>query len=493
MLPGLRIEFQGAVMAKQRVVSSNYLGVGLAIATGVAANFGSSLEAQAQVNPNIQTQLNIVSPPLQVILAQPENSSQLLKAFKAGTTDVCPPKSTGNLDLNSIILSTTKLPPTVAKKILESVDPKSRESVNPESSESIANYLTANPEKAAALKEKLKKNKQFVQFIPINPTCKYRQPSAVKISFPLNPTYESNILKSGNNGIPGESAGFGGNVLITTGIDSRFQRPWDIVALSGGEASTRYTPNFSPSFDSVTSQAAYQMFLHAYGYDPNANRPVDNLTPETPVKDLPPTGLMTFDTLAFGYQNQTSFKPTFRIENADIFTPQVTLGRQNIGLYEPSGRPCIIGTVDLSPGGSDHRSFCYYANLSLTAGQSFSDVKSLQNFNVAASATLGAKLTSEWSLTLPATATAREFEDVIGGRRDLLLQVGTALNYNPSSSLKLTCPPPPNLACSNGEAVSYSFSLPLTFYKNYSTLATARWSGFIVMPTLTFAFSATGS
>jgi hypothetical protein len=471
-------------MVAQRVVSPNYLGIGLAIATGLAANLGSSLEAQAQVNPNIQTQLNIVSPPLQAILAQPENSSQLLTAFRKNTDVKCPPRDTGLPDLNSVVTSLAST--DAAKKILESVDDKSLKSVDTKSSESITNYLIANPEKVAILKAELKKRNKFIQVV-IRPNfqCTYRQPSNLKISFPFNPTYETNILKSGNNSSPGGSAGFGGNVLVTTGIDSRYQRPWDLVALSGSEASTRYTPISSPSFDSVTSQAAYQMFLHAYGYNPDTKMYVNDVSPETDVKHLPPTGLITFDTLAFGYQNQTSFKPTFRAETADLLTPQVTLSRQNIGLGNQ-----VCGTND--PNKGDGRSYCYNANLSLTAGQTFSDVKSLQNFNVAASAAVGAFITPEWSLTVPATATAKDFEDVIGGRRDLLLQIGTTLSYSPSSPVKLTCPPPPAATCSNGEAVSYTFSLPLTFYKNYSTLATARWSGFIVMPTLTFSFSAIG-
>jgi hypothetical protein len=460
-------------MAKQRVVSSNYLGVGLAIATGVAANFGSSLEAQAQVNPNIQTQLNIVSPPLQTMLAQPENSSQMLTAFKKNGSTKCPTPNTGNSDLDSVIYSTTKLSSADRDKL--------RTSVHAKSSESIAD-LVAKPGMVAVLKETLINIHKF-QFAPVTPKfeCNYRQPSTVKISAPFNPTYETNILKSGNNSSPGESAGFGGNVLVTTGVKDR---PWDLVALSASEASARYTPNFSPSFDSLTSQAAYQMFLHAYGYDPKSGAFVDNLNPKTDVKNLPPTGLITFDTLAFGYQNQTAFTPTFKAEKADLLTPQVTLGRQNIGLDDLNAKPCMDS--------NGNQRFCTYANFSITAGQTFSDVKPLQNVNFAASATLGWNMTPAWSLTLPATATAKSFEDIVGGRRDLLLQVGTALNYN-SPSIQLTCPDNPNSMCNNGEAVSYTFSLPVTFYKNYSTLSTAKWSGFIVMPTLTFSFAATSS
>jgi hypothetical protein len=457
-------------MVTQRIVSSNYLGVGLAIATGLAANLGSLLEAQAQVNPNIQTQLNIVSPPLQTTLSQPENSSQMLTAFRKNSSAKCPTPNTGNPDLDAVIYSTNSLSSADLDKLLKSVSAKSNEGIAD---------LVAKPGMVAVLKKILKNNHQLT--FPIKFECNYRQPSTVKISAPLNPTYETNILKSGKNSSPGESAGFGGNVLVTTGVKDR---PWDLVALSGTEASTRYTPNFSPSFDSLTSQAAYQMFLHAYGYDPKTGAFIDNLNPKTDVKNLPPTGLITFDTLTFGYQNQTAFTPTFKAEKTDLLTPQVTLGRQNIGLDDLNAKPCFDS--------NGNQRFCTYANFSLMAGESFSDVKTLQNANLAASATLGWNITPAWSLTLPATATAKDFEDVVGGRRDLLLQVGTALNYS-SPTIPLTCPNNQNSMCNNGEAISYTFSLPVTFYKNYSTLSTAKWSGFIVMPTLTFAFAAIGS
>jgi hypothetical protein len=125
-------------MVTWRILSSNYLGVGLAIATGLAANLGSSLEAQAQVNPNIQTQLNIVSPPQQAILAQPANSSQLLTALRKSTDVKCPPRDPGLPDLNSVVTSLAST--DAAKKILESVDDKSLKSVDTKSSESITNW-----------------------------------------------------------------------------------------------------------------------------------------------------------------------------------------------------------------------------------------------------------------------------------------------------------------------------------------------------------------
>lgn len=313
-----------------------------------------------------------------------------------------------------------------------------------------------------------------------NPTVVTRQPQKVQISFPFNPSYETNTLKSlGNNNSPGESAGFGGNVLITTGIKDR---PWDFFILNAQEASARYTPIASPSTDGLSQQASYQLFLHAYGYNPDNKMFVDNLVPGSPV---PPGGLMTFDTMTFGVLNQTGFAPTFKSEKSDFLTPQILLARQNIGLDDLSGKPCVTGA-------GDARTFCYYLNASLTAGQSFSDVIPLENVNFAASVTLGWNITSEWSLTLPATATAKDYEHVVGGRRDLQLQVGPVLSYSSLNKFPLRCPikDPPSDTCSeHQENIAYTFKLPVSYYKNYSTLSTAAWSGWVIMPTLSISYN----
>jgi hypothetical protein len=59
-----------------------------------------------------------------------------------------------------------------------------------------------------------------------------------------------------------------------------------------------------------------------------------------------------------------------------------------------------------------------------------------------------------------------------GGRRDLLLQAGPALTNT------------------NGNV---SFQLPVTYFKNYSTVSTAAWSGLVVQPTLTISFTYTAA
>jgi|GEM_PF-2932637 len=442
-------------MVTQRVVSTNYVGIGLAIATGLAANLASSLQAYAQVDPNIQTRIDAVTPPI---------TSQITNASGASPTSPNSPA----------LLSATRLK---GDGCLLSESEK-RAIANLKGKKNLSDLTAEEVDSALQQDQRLREK---VAARPPNPECGKRQPVTVNINFPFNPTYETNILKSGNNSSSGESAGFGGNFLITTGIDGR---PWDLVALSGAEASARYTPTFSPSFDSLTSQAAYQIFLHAYGYDPDHKTFVDDLVPGSPKLAMTPASMITFDTLTFGLQNQSAFTPTFKAEKADLLTPQVTLSRQNIGLDEPNTAPCKDD--------KGNKYFCYSANLSLTAGQTFSDVRSLQNFNVAASAAVSWNIIpTTLTLSLPATATAKNFEDVIGGRRDLLLQVGPVLTYSSNKVHICTDKQIREIEICPGENAAFTFSLPVTYYKNYSTVSTAAWSGLVIMPTLTVAFSYT--
>jgi hypothetical protein len=284
-----------------------------------------------------------------------------------------------------------------------------------------------------------------------------KQPTAVKFTFPFNPTYETNVLKSNTNVYPDTSFGFGGGWQMVTGVDGR---PFDLVALSVGSASSRYTAFPSQSLDVFTIQGLYQYFLGAYKGD---GTPIEFPRPGTsvPAGTIPPGGMITVDTLAVGIQNQTAFVPTYSKEKADFFTPQVTVARQNINLSDPNDKGCE------SPDGK--RSFCYFANLALTPAQTFSDVATLANANLAASATIGTRINhTNLVLALATTVTGKAFEHVPGGRQDLLLQIGPTLAYSANRCFNAT--------------------LAVTYNRNYSTLTPAAWSGWVVQPTLNIIF-----
>jgi hypothetical protein len=75
------------------------------------------------------------------------------------------------------------------------------------------------------------------------------------------------------------------------------------------------------------------------------------------------------------------------------------------------------------------------------------------------------------------TVTERAYENVVGGRQDTLFQIGPALTYAP-----------PPFTTSDGGNYAITFSPPVTYNQNNSTVATDAWRRFVAMPTLTIAF-----
>jgi len=287
--------------------------------------------------------------------------------------------------------------------------------------------------------------------------------TVVKISFPLNPTYESNVLKSNQSANPGSSFGLSGSLQVTTPGVGKF----DVIGLSVATQSTRYGQFSSKSFDSITTQGGYQFFINAYGYDSNEIF-VDKIDENT--KNIPPQNKITVETVAFGFQNQTIYTPTFDRKTVDLFTPQITLARQNIPLA--GHEACEAKIPDPRKDG-----YCHFVDLSLTVGQTFSDLSSQQNANVAVSVAPGWRIrNTDWKLTLPTTVTGRVYEDVAGGRQDALFQVGTTLAWAP----------PPFIDAS--VATSVAFSLSATYNQNFSNVSKNAWHGIVVLPTLTVAF-----
>jgi hypothetical protein len=333
--------------------------------------------------------------------------------------------------------------------------------------------------------------------------CKVPQWTKVKISFPFNPTYETNVLRSNQGDSPGTSLGFGGTFLVTASPGLR-DRPYDLIAFSAQATSVRYPAFPAKNVDAVTTQGAYQFLLDANGYIPGRSNPIhiesdlrdveavrlaktDVEAAQAKVNELtkpmPAANMITADTFALGYQNQTAFTPTFHHETADLFTPQGTLARSNMPLFGSDGfNQCAPAGQDKAQQPDKTKSgFCYYADFSLTVGQTFSDQITQENANVAASATLGKRFDkTDFKLALQTTVTEKTYEYFPGGRQDLQLQIGPTLSYAPSAS---------NLSTDGNSITSaVAFSLTATYNQNYSTVAAAAWRGVIVQPTLTIAF-----
>ncbi|HLJ01280.1 MAG TPA: hypothetical protein VKT76_16325, partial [Bradyrhizobium sp.] len=377
-------------MIAQRIFSSGYSRYGVSFFLSVAtAYFGSVASGQAQVDPNIQTQVNILAPPVITVPLEPipnsvPESKMVANFLKIFPKNLCPPTEKQ---------IRAALPPKLAAKF------------------DATSLQTLTETELSLIKAKLVQSPDF--------TSCHGQPTAVKASLQFNPTYETNALKSGHNGSWDTSSNVGGGVQVTAGLGDK--RPYDLIFLNTQSASARYSTFTAKSVDTLTVQAGYQYLLA--GYDEHGKIPVDG-------SYSPTSKAITFDTLSFGVLNQTIFTPTFQQRTADLFTPQVTLARQNINLAD-SKTPCPGATKPPSP--SDN--FCYYMDVSLTVGQTFSAVSTLQNANVAVSATVGKRFTPEWTLAGQAMITSRAYENVPGGRQDFLLQSGPLLTYAPAPTM----------------------------------------------------------
>jgi hypothetical protein len=166
--------------------------------------------------------------------------------------------------------------------------------------------------------------------------CHPRQPLNVKFSAPFNPSYDTNVLKTNTNPHTDTSYGLGGNVLITSGGFNDY----DVMGVSIGTVSSRYHAFPAKSVDVVTTQGVYQLFLGARGYNDKTDTQVPDINRNLEPDEIPPGGLITYDTLGFGLVNQTNYVPTFQTRASDLLSPQITLALQNLPLLDPKNNVC---------------------------------------------------------------------------------------------------------------------------------------------------------
>ncbi len=467
--------------------------------------FGMVIEARAQVDPNIQSRLNAITIRLDTsqISAPSDSAAALGNGINAYTNLVldqielpfdpsngCTPDH--KLYNHLINLYKNALQNYFPKLEIIELKPNKKELKDEQYKREVAFKLRQLLEALNYLKDQGKLDPEKIDpfrkpkatgippVFALNPLkiegkinlCENPQPTTLKVIAPFNPDYETNVLKSNQNIYPDTSVGFGGAFQVIT----RGAAPYDLVGASVQSASVRYNKFNSTNLDAIITQGVYQHFIGAYSYlQDGSTVPItppsrDKSPDKSPYE--PAQGLTTVDTIALGFLNQTAYTPTFSLETVDLFTPQVTLSRQNISL---TGANYVCGAAlsyDFRKSG-----FCYYADLSLTLGQTFSDVPTQQNANVAVSVTLGNRFDqSDWKATLQTIVTERNYDNVVGGRNDVQLQIGPSLIYSPQ----------PFVGSLDG--VSMSFTLPVNYYQNYSTISKNSWNGWIVMPTLTLAF-----
>ena len=465
----------GAIVRACRIVLSKYLLRGVPLAAAFVCISGAVFEARAQADMNIQSRVQSYTlslvPSLSDIQQITDNTGACLSdpvfilILSRHAKLKLPPLPPGVRDENHFVPG-THLIDTKSNPLVIFFNNRRQLAANV-----LADFFRSHPDRqkiedAVRLYYSSQSVVVGIKALPGIPIPLCSSQLTAKLSIPLNPTGESNILKSSQNNSPGASLGLGGALQVFVPVPDKF----DVVGFSVTEQTVRYGEFTSKSFDAVTTQAAYQIFLGASGYKSNG-QPSGPIDSHTPKPDIPPQNMITIDSVAFGFQNQTVYTPTFHSESVDLFTPQVTYNVQNLPIAGHKG--CDAAIPDPRKEG-----FCYYADFAFTAGQTFSDVASQQNVNFAVSVTPGWRIpNTDFKLTLPMTATARAYENVVGGRNDVLLQIGPALTYAP-----------PPIFDAARSTYSVMFSLSATYNQNFSTVTTASWRGYIFMPTLTVAF-----
>jgi hypothetical protein len=235
------------------------------------------------------------------------------------------------------------------------------------------------------------------------------------------------------------------------------------MGFSVGANSARYRVFPSKSQDLFNLAIAYQFFLDAFSG-------THKIETGKPLPDHVTAGLITADTLLVGFQNTLAATPTFHAYSVDLFTPQAVLTRQNINL---SDKVYCYNRADTASR-KDPR-FCTSADLSVAIGQTFSDLGTQQNANLAVAGTLYQRINeTDFTVGLQVIATGKTYETYRGGRRDIVFQEGPLIRFTPT--------PDPR------SKLSVSMALAVNFFQQHSTVAANSWRGIVVQPSVTVRF-----
>jgi len=410
--------------------------VSLLLLSVVAIGIASNDRAQAQPDPNAQERANTLT-----------SSYSLKSATSDQSTTVCQAPKTEPHHLDKAAI--------VARGISEGVIPF------PDALRRTRDVLTA------LQADKPLTDSLYAVYYPVN-FCDPKQKTVVKLSALSNPDYETNVLKSNTNVQHDTSYAYGGNLLVTTGGF----RDFDIMGMSIGSASARYDKFPAKSSDVLNTQGIYQFFLRA-----TANDGATIIDRNTRYDKIPAAGLITVDTVALGFVNLSNYTPTFQTRTSNLFTPQATYTHQNTALFG-NGDDNVCKGSQRQPDIKKTYGFCNYIDVSFTVGRTFADVETLENVNAALEVNVGHRLDgTDLKFAVKTTLTGKHFENVPGGREDRQLQVAPTLTYSP-----------PPLKTAEGNFAP-TFTVPVTYTVNNSTLAKAEWHGVVVMPTLTLAWT----
>ncbi len=216
-------------------------------------------------------------------------------------------------------------------------------------------------------------------------------------------------------------------------------REEDTVSFLLGATDTRYANLNSSSFDALNGSITYTRLLGR----------------RQTAEGLNTSGTATTDIFTLGLDGTSVYEPGFGAEEISIATPSIGWSRSNIGLGN--------GTC----GAKGNEAYCYYADVSVSLGESLADVQDQTNSWAEIDTTLGWRPAVK-NLSVWATGSVQGavYSDFPGGRQDLIF-IGTG---------NVSWLAAPNITMSAG----------VKFTQQLSSQTDLDWNGFNLLPRVLF-------
>ena len=216
-------------------------------------------------------------------------------------------------------------------------------------------------------------------------------------------------------------------------------REEDTVSFLFGSTDTRYANLNSSSFDALNSSITYTRLLGR----------------RQTAEGLNTSGTATTDILSVGLDGTSVYESGFGAEEIAIATPSIGWSRSNIGL---SNQLC---------GDKGSESYCYYADVALSLGESVADQRSQTNSWAEIDTTIGwrppVKNLSVWAT---GSMQGAVYSDYPGGRQDLIFTGTGNLSWLAAKDITL--------------------SAGVRFTQQISSHSDLDWNGFNLIPRVLF-------
>lgn len=360
---------------------------GFLASVGMCAGL-SPMIAQAQIDPNIQSRIELLQQP-----APQPSVPTVTTVYEA-----VPVESTIS-EVVSVPRTATELRSLIAQKRGVPLSSLAAETLalSPQTLSTMARDLGISTTKSTIRRRTVTRFEQRAVQKTAPP-----QPS-LTLSLPFGVTYDSNVFRRPSDPKQDWPFSFGGSLSYTLPVGAA----GDDIAVVVGTSSSRY-PRYETS-DSDTLSGSVT-FRHVLGK-------------KTLVEGI---SIATIDRIDFGVRGTSSFVPFYKSHIISFYTPQVTFSRLNVPL---SNQLC---------GTSEKPQFCTFADISGAAGYSFSDIEITQNSFISSTATVGWRIANHpVTFRLGGGIKGKYFDHDPINRKDLELSVSPSILWTPTQMMDI--------------------------------------------------------